>query len=298
MPQFSIIILTWNSEEFIKNCLKSIFSTKGSIDLELIVVDNASEDGTVEIIKEFGPEVRLIFNRKNLGYAKGNNQGIEIAQGEYILFLNPDVVLKENTLKLMLDFMDEHSEFGSTGEEIAGLGPQLLNIDGSIQPSCREFPGFSILFWEITGLSYLFPKSRIFGRWRMGYFDFQSLKEVDQPMGSCLLLRRKVLEKVGVFDERFPIFFNDVDLCYKIKKNGEKLYFFPEAKAFHHKGGSTLKVKPKMVLSSHLSFFRFLNKYKKGFLNKILVCFSGFILLLTALFRITFYILRKVFSRN
>jgi len=291
MRLLSIIIVTWSSEEFIKNCLNSIFNTQGSIDLEVILIDNASVDGTVKIIKEFEPEVTLIPNRENLGYAKGNNQGIEVATGNYILLLNPDVVLKENTLKLVLDFMEEH-------EEIDGLGPQLLNPDGTIQPSCREFPDFSILLWEFTGLNYLFPKNRIFGRWRMGYFDFQSPTEVDQPMGSFLLLRREILQKVGMFDERFPIFFNDVDLCYRIKKSGGKLYFYPEAKAFHIKGGSTYKAKPKMILSSHISFFRFLDKYKKGFFNKILVYLSGIILIIAALFRIIFYSLRRVFSGN
>jgi GT2 family glycosyltransferase len=132
----------------------------------------------------------------------------------------------------------------------------------------------------------------------MGYFDFQSSREVDQPMGSCLLLRRKTLENAGVLDENFPIFFNDVDLCYRIKKNEGKLYFYPEAKAFHYKGGSTQKVKPEMIASAHLSFFKFLFKYKKGILNKILVYFSGAVLLLTVLFRFIFYVLRKVFVKN
>ncbi len=291
MPLLSIIIVTWNSEEFIKNCLQSIFNTKGSIELEVIVIDNGSQDETVKIVQEFEPLVKPVLNQTNLGYARGNNQGIEIARGEYILLLNPDVELKEKCLQLMLDFMEKHTD-------IDGLGPQLLNLNGTIQPSCREFPDFSILLWEISGLSYLFPESRIFGRWRMGYFDFQSPREVDQPMGSCLLLSRKILERIGILDERFPIYFNDVDLCYRMKKNGGKLYFFPEAKAFHYKGGSTQKVKPEMILSAHLSFFRFLFKYKKGILNKILVYFSGAVLLLTVLFRLIFYVLRKVFVRN
>ncbi len=291
MLLLSIIIVTWNSEEFIKSCLKSIFSSKGSIDFEVILIDNASQDETVKIINEFKSEVKLICNQKNLGYAKGNNQGMEIARGEYILLLNPDVELKEKCLQLMLDFMEKHTD-------IDGLGPQLLNLNGTIQPSCREFPDFSILFWEISGLSFLFPKSKIFGRWRMGYFDFQSVREVDQPMGSCLLLPRKILEEVGVLDENFPIFFNDVDLCYRIKKSGGKLYFFPDAKTFHYKGGSTQKVKPEMIASAHLSFFGFLFKYKKGVFNKILVYLSGVLFLLTALVRIIFYVWRKVFVKN
>jgi GT2 family glycosyltransferase len=291
MPLLSIIIVTWNSEEFIERCLKSIFDTKGSTDLEVIVVDNASQDTTTKIIEKFKPEVRLISNQQNLGYAKANNQGIEVSKSDYLLLLNPDVELKENCLKLMLDFMEKN-------EDVDALGPQLLNPDGGIQPSCREFPDFSILLWEFTGLSLLFPKNRIFGRWRMGYFDFQSSRGVDQPMGSCLLLRRKVIRKIGAFDEEFSIFFNDVDLCYRIKNNGGKLYFLPEAKAFHYKGGSTRQAKPKMILSAHLSFFRFLSKYKNGVLNRFLLYLSGILLFVTALLRIIFYSTIKVFSKS
>ena len=289
MPLLSIIIITWNSEEFIEKCLRSIFDTKGSIDLEVIVVDNASQDGTTKIIEKFKPEVRLIVNQHNSGYAKGNNQGIEVSKGDYVLLLNPDVELKENCLKLMLDFLENH-------KDIDGSAPQLLNPDGSIQPSCREFPDFSILLWEFSGLGFLFQKNIILGRWRMGYSDFQSSREVDQPMASCLLLRRKVIQKIGAFDEQFPIFFNDVDLCYRIKKSGGKLYFLPEAKALHYKGGSTRQAKPEMIISSHLSFFRFLSKYKTGVLNRILLYLSGILLFVTALLRIIFYALKKVFS--
>lgn len=289
MPLLSIIIVTWNSQEFIEKCLKSIFDTKGSIDLEVIVVDNASQDATTKIIERFNPEVRLISNQANHGYAKGNNQGIEVSKGDYILLLNPDVELRENCLRLILDYMEKH-------EDVAALGPQLLNPNGTVQPSCREFPTFFILLWEFSGLSFLFPKSRIFGRWRMGYFDFQTPREVDQPMGSCLLLRRKIIQQIGIFDESFPIFFNDVDLCYRMKTNGGKVYFLPEAKAVHYKGGSTRQAKPKMILSSHISFFRFLSKYKTGVLNRILLCLSGILLFATALLRIIFYALKKTFS--
>jgi GT2 family glycosyltransferase len=291
MPLLSIIIITWNSEEFIEKCLKSVFDTKGSIDLEVIVVDNASQDTTTKIIERFKPEVRLIVNQHNSGYSKGNNQGIEVSKGDYVLLLNPDVELKENCLKLMLDFLENH-------KDIDGSAPQLLNPDGSIQPSCREFPDFSILLWEFSGLSFLFPKNRIFGRWRMRYFDFQSSREVDQLMGSCLLLRRKTIQKIGTFDEEFPIFFNDVDLCYRIKNNRGKLFFLPEAKAFHFKGASTRQAKPNMILSAHLSFIRFLSKYKNGIINRILVYLSGILLLVAALLRIIFYSMRKAFSKN
>jgi GT2 family glycosyltransferase len=148
MPLLSIIIVTWNSEEFIKNCLQSIFNSQVSTDFEVVVIDNASQDETDKIIQEYFHQVKLISNQKNLGYAKGNNQGIEIARGGYILLLNPDVDLKENCLQLMLDFMEKH-------KEIDGLGPQLLNLNGTF---LQGVPGLSNAFLGNFGLEFSFPQ--------------------------------------------------------------------------------------------------------------------------------------------
>lgn len=260
----SVIIVTWNSEKFIQNCLDSIFVSGGDLRHEIIVVDNDSSDKTAKIIQEFYPKVNLIANKENLGYAKANNQGIEESQGEYVLLLNPDTQFLENSMTLMYEFMEENPQVGA-------LGPKLLNPDKTIQPSAREFPTFPTLLWEFSGLSRLFPKSRIFGSWRMGYFAFDQTREIDQPMGSCLMLRRKTLEEVGVFDEDFPMFFNDVDLCYRIKKAGWRIYFYPEAEVFHQKGASTSKVKRRMIWFSHLAFYRFFKKHKTGAVNRLLL---------------------------
>lgn len=169
---------------------------------------------------------------------------------------------------------------------MGALGPKLLNPDKTVQPSVREFPTFSILIWEFSGLSRLFPKSRIFGRWRMGYFAFDQTREVDQPMGSCLMLRRETLEGVGVLDESFPMFFNDVDLCYRIKNAGWKIYFFPKAEIIHQKGASTHQVKRKMIWLSHLAFFRFFRKHKTGLANRLLLYLLYIPLFFSALARI------------
>lgn len=282
----SIIILTWNSQEVIRDCLDSIYSPGGDLNFEIIVVDNNSRDRTKEILKNSYPKVKLIANVKNLGYAKGNNQGKEKSKGEFILLLNPDVKLIDDFLTKITKFFKEHPEAGA-------LGPQLLNPDKSIQPSCREFPRFSTILWELLGLSHVFSRSKIFGRWRMGYFDHNSLAEVDQPMGSALLIRRKTLEKVGIFDTNFKMFFNDVDLCYRIKKAGWKIYFYPEAKAFHIKGSSTQKAKTKMIFLSHWGFYKFLKKYKTGWVNEILLIFLGGLLLLSSGLRILFFYLKN-----
>ena len=286
----SILIITWNSEEFIRNCLDSIFLSQGNFTSEVIVVDNGSSDETAKIVEQLYPQVNLIQNKENLGYAKANNQGIEKVRGEYILLLNPDTQVLEDALSLMYELMEENPNIGA-------LGPKLLNPDKGVQPSCREFPTFSTLIWEFSGLSRLFPRSRVFGRWRMGYFNFDIQRETDQPMGSCLMLRRAALEDVGAFDENFVMFFNDVDLCFRIKKGGWKIYFYPEAKVIHHKGVSTRKVKVRMIWLSHLAFYKFFKKHKTGLVNRLLLFLLLIPLILSAWVRILFFHLGKLVGR-
>lgn len=277
----SIIIITWNSQEFAKECLDSIFSQE-KMNFEVFVVDNNSLDKTCEIIRKGYPQVNLICNPKNLGYAKANNQALELAQGELILFLNPDTKLYSDTLRKMLDFMRGNPK-------VAALGPKLLNPDGSIQPSCREFPKYSTLLWEFAGLSRLFPKSKIFGAWKMGYFNHQETREVDQPMASALLVRKKVLDELGFLDESFPVFFNDVDLCYRIKQSNKKIIFYPDARLIHYKGKSVEMIKPQMIILSHLAFYRFFKKYKRGTIEQILNTIFAVPLCLSAGLRILLY---------
>ena len=272
----SIVIVTWNSQDFIRNCLDSVFLLRDRVGCEIIIVDNASSDETVQIVREFYPEANLIENKANLGYAKANNQGIEQAQGRYLLLLNPDTQLMDDSLSSMYELMEGNPRIGA-------LGPKLLNPDRSTQASCREFPRFSTLIWEFTGLSRLVPKSKIFGRWRMGYFAFDQQREVDQPMASCLMLRRETLEQVGAFDEDFSMFFNDVDLCYRIKQAGWKIYFHPDARVIHHKGASTRKAKRRMIWLSHLAFYRFFRKHRRGPADRLLLLLFSIPLFLFAL---------------
>lgn len=282
----SVIIVTWNSEKWIKRCLDSILATSGDLQIEIIVVDNFSKDKTLEILKPYSSQIKLVQNSSNLGYARGCNQGLKMAQGNYVLLLNPDTEIKENSLQKMLDFMEKNSDVGA-------LGPQLLDFDGEIQPSCRSFPNYKLLLWEFLGLSRLFPKSKIYGAWKMGDFDFKSTREVEQPMGSALFLRKKVIDQIGLMDERFFLFYNDVDFCYRIKNAGWKIYFYPEAQIFHSKGASTGQVKIKKIILSHWGHFRYLKKYHSSGLKTILLLPFGLGLFFSSLLRIIFSCLKK-----
>lgn len=282
----SVIIVTWNSEKWIKRCLDSILATSGDLQIEIIVVDNFSKDKTLEILKPYSSQIKLVQNSSNLGYARGCNQGLKMAQGNYVLLLNPDTEIKENSLKKMLDFMEKTPDVGA-------LGPRLVDFEGEIQPSCRRFPNYKFLLWELSGLSRLFPKSKTFGAWKMGDFDFKSTKEVEQPMGSALLIREKVIDQIGLMDEIFFLFYNDVDFCYRIKRAGWKIYFYPEARIFHSRGASTGQVKIKKIILSHWGHFLYLKKYHSSGLKTILLLPFGLGLFFSSLLRITFSYLKK-----
>ena len=263
MAHLSVIIVTWNSQNYIRPCLDSLFSQ--AQDLEIITVDNGSQDSTLDILREYGARVTVITNQSNLGFARAVNQGLKQAAGEFILLLNPDTVLTPGALECMTGFM-------AGNPHIWALGPQLLNLDGSVQHSSRQFPDGWTMFYEFTGLSRLFPKNKIFGRWRMGYFDHLTPLEVQQPMGACLMVKREALEKVGPLDEdNFPMFFNEVDWCLRISREGGRLYFLPQAKVYHHHGVSTRRVKKEMIISSHQSMNRYFCKHYPGRLSTMLI---------------------------
>jgi hypothetical protein len=240
----SIVIVTWNSQEDIEQCLESV----DLLENEVIVVDNHSEDRTVEIIREKFPRVKIIRNLENSGYAHANNQGMRLSGGDYILLLNPDTIILNNAIKRLANLLDKRDEIGA-------VAPQLLSLDGRIQPSCREFPCLYNIFTDITGFSRL---ARRKSKWQMGYFDHKYSREVDQPMTSCLLIRREIIDKIGFMDERYPFYMNDVDFLWRIKKGGYKVYFLSDARVIHKKGASTDKCKDKMVLTWHFSMIRYL----------------------------------------
>lgn len=255
----SIIIVNWNTTRLLEACIESTYRHAPDFDLEVIAIDNASDSFDADAIRARFPLAAIIANDHNRGYADGNNQGIELATGRYLLLLNPDTEVQNNTLAKLVEFMEAHPK-------AAAAGCRLVRPDGSIDKSVRGFPEPAAVTSEFLGLSRLFPKSRKLGAYRMTWFDYKTEARVDQPMGSCLILSRRALDEIGLLDPDFPIFFNEVDWCYRAKQAGWEIYFTPEAEVIHHGGSSTKQVRREMRRESHRSLARF---YKKHYKKKI-----------------------------
>ena len=233
MPKLSIIIVNYNVKEFILNLLKSITSAAKDFSYEVIIVDNASDDGSIEVIKEKYPSVNLIVNNKNVGFGKANNQALLQAKGEFFLLLNPDTIVKEDTFEKMFDFFERNPEAGMAGCKV-------LNPDGTLQLACRRsFPGPWTSFTKVTGLSSLFPKSKLFAKYNLTYLDENKSYEVDAISGSFMFIRKEVYEKIGGFDPEFFMYGEDLDLCYRVQKSGYKVYYVHSTEIIHYKGEST-----------------------------------------------------------
>lgn len=261
----SVVVVSWNTRELLKQCLTTLYTelNQHNIIAEVIVVDNNSADGSADLVRAQFPQATLIANGDNKGFGRANNQAFAIAQGEYVLLLNPDTEVIPNAIKTLLEFMGQHPQAGI-------VAPQLINCDGSIQRSCREFPTLSNMFYELSGLSRLFPKVNRFRRYKMLDFAHTTAKEVDQPEGACLLIRCRVLDKVGWFDEKFFMLFEEVDLCYRVKKSGWQIWFTPEAKIIHHFGQSIKQVKAKIIFHSHKGMYYFWSKYRQQWYYQII----------------------------
>ncbi len=258
----------------------------------LFFIDNASTDGTREIIRAtipYLPQTRFNFeciaNDKNLGFTRAVNQGLAryFAVCKHrclpVLFLNPDTILLANSLSALLEKLYATSDAGV-------VAPQLIHEDGRIQPSCRRFPTHWDLFCELSGLSRLFPSSRRVNRWKMGDFDHRTAAEVDQPQGACLLARPEVAAQAGLWDERFPIFFSDVDWCRRVWQRGWKIRFEPSVQIVHAQGVSVRQVRAAAIWSSHLSFWRYLHKHERNWRKKLVNWICGPLLVLAAIVRI------------
>ena len=259
LPELSICIVTWNTRQMLDDCLRSIAEAPDAVSREVIVVDNASDDGTAEMVRERHPEVTLIANAENLGYAAANNQALRRAVAPLKLLLNADIVVHPGALDALVDLMHRRPEAGAAA-------PRLIRPDGRIQASCRTFPTPDVVLYEALGMSRLFPRSRRFGKYRMTWWGYDQERAVEQPMASALLLRQEALDEVGLMDEGFPIFFNDVDLCKRLGDAGWEIWFTPAATMTHFGGASTSQVRRAMIAQSHRSFLRFYARHYRGVL--------------------------------
>ncbi|MGD9494005.1 MAG: glycosyltransferase family 2 protein, partial [Bacteroidales bacterium] len=228
--KLSVVIVNYNVEHFLEQCLASVRLAMKGIDGEVFVVDNNSVDGSVQMVKNKYPEFILIDNKENLGFAKANNQAIRQSRGEYILLLNPDTVVEETTFSKVIDFMDRTPDAG-------GLGVMMVDGKGKFLPeSKRGLPTPEVSFYKIFGLSSLFPRSKRFGKYHLSYLDKQKIHQVEVLSGAFMLLRSETLDKTGLLDETFFMYGEDIDLSYRILKAGYKNYSFPETRIIHYKG--------------------------------------------------------------
>lgn len=253
--KLSVIIVNYNVQHFLEQCLHSVRKASKNVSTEIFVVDNNSVDGSVQMVKEKFPEVRLIENKKNTGFSFANNQAIKISSAEYVLLLNPDTVVEEDTFQKVISFMDAHPEAG-------GLGVKMLDGKGNFLPeSKRGLPTPSVAFYKIFGFSKLFPKSKIFGKYHLGFLDKDKTHEVEILSGAFMLMRRSVLDKVGLLDETFFMYGEDIDLSYRILLGGYKNYYFPETRIIHYKGESTKKSSVNYVFVFYRAMVIFAEKH-------------------------------------
>lgn len=233
--KLSVIIVNYNVQHFLEQCLHSVRKASKNTSVEIFVVDNNSVDGSLQMLREKFPDVKLIANKENLGFSRANNQAIREARGEYVLLLNPDTVVEEETFEKVVRFMDEHPDAG-------GLGVKMLDGKGNFLPeSKRGLPTPAVAFYKIFGLARIFPKSKRFGRYHLGYLDKDETHEVEILSGAFMLMRKSALDKVGLLDEDFFMYGEDIDLSYRIILGGFKNYYFPDTRIIHYKGESTKK---------------------------------------------------------
>jgi len=295
----SIIIVNWNVKDLLEKCLTSIYKETQDIDFEVIVVDNASADGSVEMVKEKFPQAKLIANKENKWFAGGNNQGLQMAQGDLILLLNPDTVVLDGAVDKMVEVMGgEEGEDGREGKEgvdrqnnrIGVLGCKLLNPDMTIQPSCRRLPSLSSQILILLKLHNFFPRLKSIKEYYMSDYQYDDTREVEQVMGACLMVRKEVVAQIGGLDEKYGSIFEEVDFCQRVNYiqkplpnpplkgegtrspsfeeggRGEvfyKIYFTDKAEIIHHKGQS---FRQRKIITNQKNFnyalLRYFRKYK------------------------------------
>lgn len=264
--KLSVIIVNYNVRVFLENALVSACKAMNGIEGEVIVVDNASDDGSVEMVRQKFPRVTLLPNKTNTGFAAANNLAMKQSSGEYILLLNPDTIVQEDTFRVMIDFLEQHPKTGLAGCKI-------LNPDGTLQLACRRsFPTPWVAFTKIIGLSALFPHSRLFSKYNLEYLDPDLSYEVDAVSGSFMFLRRNVLDEVGGLDEQFFMYGEDLDWCYRITQAGWDVHYVHSTQIIHYKGQSARRSDIDEVKHFYQSMRVFVQKhFKRGIVTDFIL---------------------------
>ncbi|MBN1816832.1 MAG: glycosyltransferase family 2 protein [Sedimentisphaerales bacterium] len=260
----SVIIVNWNTAQITCGCLASVYEQTRDVSFEVIVVDNASSDGSAERIQQQFPQVILIENTENRGFAAANNQGMAVAQGRYVLLLNPDTVVLDGAIQKAIAFAERHPE-------AAVVGCQVWENESKLQPTCFSFPSLGGLFLRTIGLSRMFPKSRLWAGEMLGWWDRTTEREVDVVSGMFMLVRSEAIQQVGRMDETYFIYAEETDWCWRFKKAGWKCLFTPEARIIHLDGGgkSTDQLSIRMFVQLHKSLLIFFRK-NRGVLSFML----------------------------
>ncbi len=286
--KLSVIIVSYNVTHFLEQCLHSVHAASSGIDTEIFVVDNASVDGSIQMVKDKFPGVICIANTENQGFAKANNQAIRKSKGEYILLLNPDTIVETDTFSKVIAFMDSHADAG-------GLGVRMVDGTGKFLPeSKRGLPTPMVAFYKIFGLARLFPTSRIFGKYHLGYLDKDKTHQVDILAGAFMLMRKSVLNQVGLLDEAFFMYGEDIDLSYRILKAGYHNYYYPETRIIHYKGESTKKGSLNYVFVFYNAMIIFARKHYTAKNAKLFALFINIAIYFRAFLSILSRVLKNI----
>ncbi len=266
----SVLIVSYNVKEYVAHAIDSLMQS--SIDnLEIIVVDNHSFDGTVDHIKKSYPNVNVIPNKENVGFGKAVNQAANVANGDYFLILNPDTVVQENTIDILLKYLEQNDKVGM-------VGPKILNSDGTLQAACkRSFPTLKVAVPKLLGLDKLFPKSKWAGKYNLSYLDPDQVSPVDAISGSCMFIRKELFQELNGFDEHFFMFGEDLDICFRIWQSGNEVHYVPKTQIVHYQGESVKSAPFDSINAFYNAMILFADKHfstSQGFLTKWAIRFG------------------------
>lgn len=282
-PDVSVVIVSYNVCELLDQCLSSVFAAKERLRIEVIVVDNASKDDTVTRVRQKYPQVCLIANESNRGFAAACNQALMRGNGRYLMLLNPDTVVQHQALGSLVRFLDAHPD-------VAAVGPRLLNPDQTLQSSCRSFPNLWLHLFQALLLNRLIPKMDQVPNWLVEHWNHTRLREVDYVLGAALAVRRDVVRQVGLLDEHYFLYGEEKDWCYRMAECGHSTWYFPGAEVLHYGGQSTSQNRLRSLTHLYQGQLRFLNKHY----DTVQACVLYGLLILGAFSRLTAHTLRNL----